>query len=164
MARENGDGSGDDCRLEEFERATGPKVFGDPVAEEFGGGAAVEGLGLVELDHGFAVGRDDLGVDAVVFGQILGWGLGGRDNMDADGKLASASELVKGVAFGFDAEAGGGVVEEGDGVADEAVATFVGYICREKTLGAGFKGERALSWGGTELVGREALMDPLGAL
>ena len=80
--------------------------------------------------------------------------------MGADGERAAAAEGVEGGAFGFDGEAGMGMLEEGDGLADVGVAGFVDWI-----LGAaGFEGERALAGGGTDLLGGEALVDGLGAL
>ena len=56
--------------------------------------------------------------------------------MGADGERAAAAEGVEGGAFGFDGEAGVGVFEEGDGVADVGVAGFVDGVRR----GCGFRG------------------------
>src|SRR5882757_5482578 len=108
----------DDWSGEEIEGAFGDKIVGDPAAEGAGWGF-VGGFG-VDLDHGFAVGGDDLGEHAPLpcFG-------GGWDAMDADGERTAAAEGVEGGAFGFDGEAGVGVFEEGDGVADPGVAGFV---------------------------------------
>ncbi len=126
------------------------RSFGDPLAEGFGVG--VEGGFGVDLNHGVAVGSDDLGVHAplVVLGDAVG----------ADGERATSAEGVEGDALGFDAEAGVGVVEEGDGLTDVGVAVVVDGVGGM----AGLDGERSLAGGGTELVRGEALVDPLGAL
>ena len=57
---------------EEVECAFGFEVIGDPLAEGLGIGVE-SGLG-VELDHGFAVGSDNLGIHAplVVLGDAVG--------------------------------------------------------------------------------------------
>ncbi len=81
--------------------------------------------------------------------------------MGADGKRAAAAEGIEGGALGFDAVAGVGVFEEGDGVADVGVAVLRRCACSGL---AGFEGERSLAGGGTHLVGGEALVDGLGAL
>ncbi len=52
---------------------------------------------------------------------LPGWISLGGTQWTADGKLAAAAEGVKGGALGFDAIAGVGVVEEGDGLADIGV-------------------------------------------
>ena len=68
-----------------------------------------------------------------------------------------ASRVVRSA---FDGEAGVGVFEEGDGVADVGVAGLVDGVIGA----AGFEGECALARGRTHLFGAEALVDPLGAL
>lgn len=112
-------GSGDGGGGEEFEGSFGDEVIGYPAAESFGGGRV--GRFRVDLDHGFAVGGDDLSEHAPLpcFGC-------GRNTVRADGEGAAATESVEGSAFGFDGEAGGAVLEEGDGAADVLVAAFVG--------------------------------------
>ena len=116
---------------EQVEGAFGDEVVGDPAAEGAGRGF-VGGFG-VDLDHGFAVGGDDLGEHAPLpcFG---GW----RDTVDADWERAAAAEGVEGGAFGFDGVAGVGVFEEGDGVADVGVAGFVGLLGCGVVWAAGF--------------------------
>jgi len=71
--------------------------------------------------------------------------------VDADGNLAASAEGAEGGALGGDGEAGVGVVEEVDRFAGGGV------------VGANFDGEGALSGGGAEVVGVEALADPLGS-
>jgi hypothetical protein len=111
----------------------------------------VGGFGF-DLDHGFAIGGDNLGdhLPLPFFVKAVG----------ADGEGTAAAESVEGCAFSIDGEAGVRVFEEGDGVADVGVAGFVDSVCRA----AGFEGERTLAGGGTELAGGEALMDGFGAL
>ncbi len=101
------------CRSENILRALGFKVIGDPFSQDVGGGVQ-GGFGL-NLDHGFSVGCDYLGYHAP-----LVWpDLAGGNAMGSDGKLAAAAEGIEGGALGFDAIAGVGVIEEGDGLADD---------------------------------------------
>src|ERR1700678_600218 len=95
----------------EIEGAPGDEIGGDTLAERFGGGGV--GGFSVDLDHGFAVGRDDLGEHAPLPCLGCGW-----DAVNADGERAAATEGVEGGAFGVDGEAGVGMFEKGDGVAD----------------------------------------------
>ena len=115
-------------------------------------GVSYGGFG-VDLDHGFAVRGDDLGEHAPLPCLCCG-----GDAVDADGEGAAAAEGVEGGAFGFDGEAGVGMLEEGDGVADVGVAGLVDWICGA----AGLEGKGALAGGGTDLFGGEALVDGLG--
>ncbi len=138
---------------EDIEGAFGDEIVGDPVAQGFGC-RGVGGFG-VDLDHGFAVGRDDLGEHAPLpcFGC-------GRDAVGADGERAAAAEGAEGGALGLDGEASVGVLEEGDGVADICVAGFVDGVGTT----AGFEGEGSLAGCGADLFGGEAVMDRFGAL
>lgn len=70
--------------------------------------------------------------------------------MDADRNLTAAAERGKSGAFGGDGEARGGIVEE-------AQSGQRGGI-----VGAGFKAERALTGGGTDMLWRDALTEPVG--
>ena len=56
--------------------------------------------------------------------------LTGGDAVGADGKLAASAEGVEGGAFGFDAVAGVGVLEEGDGLADVGVTFTIDGVVR----------------------------------
>jgi hypothetical protein len=107
------DGSG-----EEVEGAFGDKIVCDP-ATEGAGRSVVVGFG-VDLDHGFAVGGNDLGEHAPL-PCFSCW----RDAVDADGERATAAESVEGGALGFDGETGVGMLKEGNGVADVGVAGFI---------------------------------------
>ena len=77
--RWSGDGSG-----EEVEGAFGDEIIGDPAAEG-AGRSVVGGLG-VDLDHGFAVGRYDLGEHAPLPCFSGGW-----EAMDANGERTAAA-------------------------------------------------------------------------
>ncbi len=82
--------------------------------------------------------------------------------VDADGNLAASAERFEGGAFGVDGEAGLGVVERGDGVADVDVVGGFG----EDGIGCGasLEGERALAGCGAELVEGKTLVDRFGAV
>jgi hypothetical protein len=132
---------------------------------------------LIELDHGFAIGGDDLGVDAVVAGTAgrgayrcggVGWGRGFVDgfvagDVNADGELATAAEGVEGDALGRDGETGLGVVEECERFEEESVAGGIGIGGAGVAGGAGFERESALAGGRADFLGREAGVDGLGA-
>lgn len=73
---------------------------------------------------------------------------------------AAPAEGVEGGAFGLDGEAGVGMLEESDGVADVCVTGFVDGV----GTASGFEGEGSLAGGGTDLLGRETVVDGFGAL
>ena len=132
-------------RCEEDEGSPFFEMVGDAVAQ-LDGVSGTGGLGF-KLDHGFAVGGDDLGVH--------GEALAGRDAKSTDREFAASTEGVEKGALGGDAEARVGVFEEGDGLAD------VGGSIVVRT--ADFEGEGSLAGGGAHLCRVEALVDPLGA-
>ncbi len=144
----------DGC-CEQFECAFGLEVFGYGEAEGLGGGFGT-GFGD-DLNDGVAIGCDDLGDHAPSAG-------GGGLAVGSDGKLAAAAEGVEGDAFGFDTEAGVGVFEEGNGVADIGVAVFVGLYRGGVSGGAGFEAEGTLSGCGAEFFRAKAVVDGLRAL
>jgi len=124
---------------EEVEGAFGFEVVCDSEAKSDGVGAG-RGFGL-DLDHGFAVGGDDLGnhLPLPFFVKAV----------SADGERTAATQSVECGALGIDGEASVWVLEEGDGIADVSVAGFV-----DDVLGAaGFEREGSLAGGGTELAG-----------
>ena len=137
----------------QFESSLGDEVFSDPPAEGFRC-CGVGGFG-VDLNDSLSIRRDDLGEHAPLpcFGSR-------RDAVSADGQRAAAAEHVEGGALGFDGESGVGVLEEGDGVADVRVPGFGDWM----RATAGFKGEGSLTGSRTDLFGREAVVDGLGAL
>ena len=154
--------------LKQFEGAAGLEVFGDVQAEGAGGDAGGD-FGR-EADHAFAVGRDDLGLDAPGDGRA-GVGDGVRDvvdggAVDADGELASAAERVEDGALGLDGEARLGVVERGDDAADAVVACGVGGVAEAGVAGGApvFQRERTLAGCGADLFDGETLAEPLGAV
>jgi hypothetical protein len=100
-------------RGQEVEGAAGFQVFGDLKAEGDGGDAG----GSLRSDTGdlFAVGREDLGVDAPGEGGTL---VAERSAVDADGDLAPAAEGGEDGALGLDGETRVRMVERGDGATD----------------------------------------------
>ena len=109
----------------------------------------------VDLNHGFAIGCDDLGDHAPLSG-VVRW----RHAVGTDRKGAASAEGIECGAFGIDGESGVRVFEEGDGVADVGVARLVDWVCGAPR----FQAERALPWRGAHFGGTEALVDPLGTL
>ena len=87
-------------RGQEVEGAAGFQVFGDLKAEGDGGDAG----GSLRGDTGnlFAVGREDLGVDAPGEGGTL---VAERSAVDADGELATSAEGIEYGALRLDREA-----------------------------------------------------------
>jgi hypothetical protein len=135
---------------EQIEGAFGLQVFGYAQAEC--DGVSVVSVFGFDLDHGLSVRGDDLGdhLPLPFFVKAMG----------ADGEGAAAAEGVEGGAFSFDGEAGIGMFEEGDGVADVGVACFVDDV----RLASGFEREGSLAGCGTELARGEPLVDGFGTL
>ena len=138
---------------EQFERSLGDEVVSDPAAKGFGG-SGVSSFGI-DLNHGFPIGRDDLGEHTPLPCFAGGWHAVGTN-----GERAPAAEDVEGGAFGFDREASVGMFEEGDGVADVSIAGFVNWV----RTAAGLKSEGSLAGRRTDLFRRKAVVDRLGAL
>ena len=115
--------------------AFGFEIVGDPFAKDMG--RRVEGGFGFDLDHGLSVGCDDLGDHA----PFVRFDLTGGNAVGADGKLTASAEGVEGGALGFDAVAGVGVLEEGDGLTDVGVTFAIDGVVRVTSL----EGERSLS-------------------
>jgi hypothetical protein len=143
--RRSDDGSG-----EEVEGAFGLEGIGDPESEGFAGGLE-RGFGL-DLDHGFAVWRDDLSDHAPVAWAGIAVG--------SYGKRATAAEGVERCAFGLDRETSGGVIQLRDGTEDLLVAGGIVWMGEA----AGFEREGSLPRSGAKLLGREAVVDALCAV
>ena len=112
--------------------------------------------GRRHLNHGLAVRSYYLGVEPVML--ALGHAVG------ANRKLAAAAQRVKDGAFSIDREACVLMLEEGNGIADEGVPAFIRLVAARPIDRASLKGERSLAGRGAHLLGREALVDPFGAL
>jgi hypothetical protein len=135
---------------EQVERPSQFEFMSDPVAKRHGVSlASVDGF---YLHHGLAVRRDHLRDHSprIVLVETIG----------TDWKLTAATQCVESGTFRLDSEAGVGVLEEGDGIANAGVASFVGGVFRA----AGFEGKCSLARGRAHLGRREALVNRFGAL
>lgn len=126
---------------QQFERASDLEAFGD-LMPQAGHGDCCRGFGR-EADHPFAVGGEDLGVNAPGDGSAI-VAFGGA--VDANGDLASATERVEDGALDINRKARFRLNEGGDGAANMFVA---GGLCEDSvTGGASLKRKRALGGSG----------------
>lgn len=126
---------------QQFERASDLEAFGDLMSQA-GHGDCCRGFGR-EADHPFAIGGEDLGVDAPGDGSAI-VAFGGA--VDANGDLASATERVEDGALDINRKARFRLNEGGDGAANMFVA---GGLCEDSvTGGASLKRKRALGGSG----------------
>jgi hypothetical protein len=79
--------------------------------------------------------------------------------MDTYGQRTASTESVEYDTFRLDAEACIEVVERCDGLADKVITSFIDRVRRAP----GLDSERSLPGCGTNLIGRKALVRPLGA-